>query len=249
MASTPVIFFVLAIAAARQRKQPVKYNYSGATVMAATRIAPTIVPILFAAIAGRTLKTIAGFVAEKEATVGTLEVLMGSQTLWSTRGSQLAIRKFTIVGAHVLLLWYLSPTTTPSAYAAGDDLAQNPSRYGPATNPASLDTSSLSVDDLVATGNAPFAAANATAATSDTTRVYICDFFCLTPSSSWPPPDVLGYAASSSGVQDEMLRARALRDVRVIMGDVWAEKKVGHVALATVEGSGVGALREGRLYV
>ncbi|TKA75667.1 hypothetical protein B0A49_06575 [Cryomyces minteri] len=210
MALTPVIFVVLAIAAARQHKQPVKYNYSGATVMAATRIAPTIVPILFAAIAGRTLKTIAGFVAEKEAT---------------------------------------NHHGTPSAYAAGDDLAQNPSRYGPATNPASLDTSSLSVEDLVATGNAPFAAANATAATSDTTRVYICDFFGLTPSSSWPPPDVLGYAASSSGVQDEMQRARALRDERVMVGDVWAEKKVGHVVLATVEGGEVGALREGRLYV
>ncbi|KAK5139279.1 hypothetical protein LTR04_003721 [Oleoguttula sp. CCFEE 6159] len=109
MAPTPVIFIALAIAAVRQHKQPVEYNFSGVTVMTATRIAPAIFPILFAAIAGRAPKTTALFMAEKGATLGTLESLIASQTLWKAFGSQLAMRRSAVVGAHVLLLWCLSP--------------------------------------------------------------------------------------------------------------------------------------------
>ncbi|KAL2352796.1 hypothetical protein BJ546DRAFT_1063556 [Cryomyces antarcticus] len=479
MAPTPVIFIALAIAAVRQHKQPVEYNFSGVTVMTATRIAPAIFPILFAAIAGRAPKTTALFMAEKGATLGTLESLIASQTLWKAFGSQLAMRRSAVVGAHVLLLWCLSPlggqaalrllevkdlsqignttvryldtgaasavrnlfaipgdlnfnelsampklvitsptslktltkrarldgflgamnssettdsslndsrniilgslgngsdttfanssltethvesvvncasspTTLPPSctvtkmrrslndarspmltpqddslvafrflstlpYATGttlygstpieyflEDSSLPPFRtetgidcatrlhrrrrtslrippfdYGPASNPASFNTSSFSDEEYMAIAEAPFPAASATATTSCAVKVYIRNFVCLTLLSVASSmlllvgmagallktrelaPDVLGYAASSTydnpyarvpagGVQDGMQRAWALRDGRVMVGEVWAEEKVGHVAFARVEGGGVGALREGMLYV
>jgi hypothetical protein len=88
---------------------------------------PTIFPIMFAAISGRSLKMIARYLAERGAklgvsssvparvllecmlTVQTLELLMVSQSVWGAVESQILMRRLTLVGANLLFLWTLSP--------------------------------------------------------------------------------------------------------------------------------------------
>jgi hypothetical protein len=41
--------------------------------------------------------------------LGVLETLLGSQTFWGTLETQLLLRQFTVFGAHLFLLWCLSP--------------------------------------------------------------------------------------------------------------------------------------------
>ncbi|KAF2235108.1 hypothetical protein EV356DRAFT_432773, partial [Viridothelium virens] len=81
----------------------------GRNVETFTQLGPTVFPILFAAIAGQALKNTARYVAEGGAQVGTLELLMASQTVWGTFESQVLMRKLTAVGAHLFILWALSP--------------------------------------------------------------------------------------------------------------------------------------------
>ena len=74
-------------------------------------------------------------------------------------------------------------------------------------------------------------------------------------------PDILGYASSAahdnpffsaesrtySSHEGGLDRARALEDVRVIIGDVRGDSEVGHIAFAAVR-PGVQRLRKGRVY-
>ncbi|EON62677.1 hypothetical protein W97_01901 [Coniosporium apollinis CBS 100218] len=55
------------------------------------------------------MKIIARFWVEKGAKLGNLELLMASQTVWGTFESQWLMQRLTVVGAHLLLLWTLSP--------------------------------------------------------------------------------------------------------------------------------------------
>jgi len=41
--------------------------------------------------------------------LGVLELLLASQTVWGTFESQVLLRRFTVFGAHLTLLWCLSP--------------------------------------------------------------------------------------------------------------------------------------------
>lgn len=74
-------------------------------------------------------------------------------------------------------------------------------------------------------------------------------------------PDIVGFAssitrdnrymklASHSSVAGGVERARALKDVEVMLQDVRADQEVGRIALGTVEGNdGAGRLQRGRLY-
>lgn len=70
---------------------------------------PSIYPILFAAVAGKSLKMVARYYAEQGMQLGILELLLASQTVWGTFESQVLLRRFTLFGAHLSLLWCLSP--------------------------------------------------------------------------------------------------------------------------------------------
>lgn len=70
---------------------------------------PTIFPIVFAAICGRSMKMIARYMAERGTKLGTLELLMASQSVWGTVESQLLLQRLTIVGVNLLFLWAWSP--------------------------------------------------------------------------------------------------------------------------------------------
>ncbi|KAJ9656207.1 hypothetical protein H2201_008619 [Coniosporium apollinis] len=109
LAVLPALFIGLAIAVAVLHGKPTKDNILGARVESATQLGPTLYPVIFAAVAGRTMKIIARFWVEKGAKLGNLELLMASQTVWGTFESQWLMQRLTVVGAHLLLLWTLSP--------------------------------------------------------------------------------------------------------------------------------------------
>ncbi|CAN9250543.1 unnamed protein product [Alternaria sp. RS040] len=105
----PVYFILLGSAAASLHGKPTKDNGLGTKVEFAMDLGPTIFPIVFAAICGRSMKMIARFLAEKGAKISTLELLMASQSVWGTFESQLLMQRLTVVGANLLFLWALSP--------------------------------------------------------------------------------------------------------------------------------------------
>ncbi|KAH3912226.1 hypothetical protein HBH56_123310 [Parastagonospora nodorum] len=105
----PVYFILLGVATAVLHKKPTQGNTFGTKVEFAMSLGPTMFPIVFAAIIGRSMKMIARFLAEKGAKLGTLELMMASQSVWGTVESQFLMQRFTIVGANLLFLWALSP--------------------------------------------------------------------------------------------------------------------------------------------
>lgn len=102
-------------------------SHWGDKVQRATLLGPTIFPIMFAALVGSTLKTLARFRAENGAPLGVcqslpgcsfaskadtwqvLEQLMGSHTLFSTVETHFFLHSFGPLGVGLVLLWALSP--------------------------------------------------------------------------------------------------------------------------------------------
>ncbi|ODH47455.1 hypothetical protein GX48_06430 [Paracoccidioides brasiliensis] len=73
-------------------------------------------------------------------------------------------------------------------------------------------------------------------------------------------PDILGYVSSytrdnphapvsAASAQDGLARARLLKDVRVMLGDVRAAEQVGHISFVTEGDTSVGRLKKGRSYI
>ncbi|KAH6900810.1 hypothetical protein B0T10DRAFT_504545 [Thelonectria olida] len=69
----------------------------------------TLFPILFASVIGRLLFKIARWKLEKGATLGSLEQLMGSQTVGGTLATQYQLRAFNLLGISLVLVWAFSP--------------------------------------------------------------------------------------------------------------------------------------------
>ncbi|KAH7406100.1 hypothetical protein DE146DRAFT_754085 [Phaeosphaeria sp. MPI-PUGE-AT-0046c] len=105
----PIYFILLGVAAAKLNGQAVDENVFGSKVTSAIQLGPTIFPIMFAAICGRSMKMIARYLAEQGAKLSTLELLMASQSVWGTFESQVLMRRLTIVGVNLLFLWAMSP--------------------------------------------------------------------------------------------------------------------------------------------
>ena len=109
LASTPVLFILLGIAAATLNGKRTKDNHLGAFVEKAMSFGPTVFPILFATIAARSIRVIARVHAERGANLAVLEMLVASRSVSDTFQSQLALRHFTLVGALLMGFWALSP--------------------------------------------------------------------------------------------------------------------------------------------
>ncbi|KAF1958904.1 hypothetical protein CC80DRAFT_21927 [Byssothecium circinans] len=105
----PIYFILLGAAAITLNGKPTKDNALGEKVEFAIQLGPTLFPILFAAICGRSMKMIARFIAERRAKLSTLELLLASHSVWGTVESQFLMRRLTLVGANLLFLWALSP--------------------------------------------------------------------------------------------------------------------------------------------
>lgn len=110
IALVPVVFVVLGIAAATLNQAATAENSSlGSRVERAMKIGPTIFPILFAAIAARSLRSVARYQAERVAKLGSLEMLVGSRSVWATMEMAFHIRSFTTTTIFLILFWILSP--------------------------------------------------------------------------------------------------------------------------------------------
>ncbi|KAF2132323.1 hypothetical protein P153DRAFT_188919 [Dothidotthia symphoricarpi CBS 119687] len=105
----PIYFILLGIAVITLNGEPVDGNVFASKVTSAIQLGPTLFPIMFAAISGRSMKMIARYLAEKGAKLSTLELLAASQSVWGTVESQLLMRRLTLVGANLLFLWAMSP--------------------------------------------------------------------------------------------------------------------------------------------
>ncbi|XPS94379.1 hypothetical protein M3J09_003695 [Ascochyta lentis] len=105
----PIYFILLGVAVLTLNGKPTKDSSFGKDVEFAMDLGPTMFPIIFAAISGRSMKMIARYLAERGSKLSTLELLMASQSVWGTIESQMIMQRLTIVGANLLFLWALSP--------------------------------------------------------------------------------------------------------------------------------------------
>ncbi|KAJ4992952.1 hypothetical protein SVAN01_01656 [Stagonosporopsis vannaccii] len=107
VALTPLFFLIIAgLCLSLDKKRVSKY---GEDIKAITLFSPTVFPIIYAAILGKLLRRIALFKAERTSTLGTIERLVGCQSLFSTFERQFAFRRVDLLGLSLLVAWILSP--------------------------------------------------------------------------------------------------------------------------------------------
>lgn len=109
----PIAFIALAAMAHRlDGKQLSEY---GRHVEQIILLGPTLFPLAFAALGGRSLKKIALWKAERGTTLGFLEHMIGSQSLVATVGHAITLHSLNVLTIGLLLLWALSPLGGQSA--------------------------------------------------------------------------------------------------------------------------------------
>ncbi|KAL6234936.1 hypothetical protein BDW75DRAFT_210894 [Aspergillus navahoensis] len=113
LACFPFAFVVLAILAIHLDGNEIS-NY-GETIIQATRLGPTVFPIVFAAVVSSLMRSYGLWKAQNGAKLGHLEQLNGSTSFAGTLSSILALRQLSILSVSVLLLWALSPLGGQSA--------------------------------------------------------------------------------------------------------------------------------------
>lgn len=79
------------------------------TVDEATRLVPTLFPILFSSVLGNSLKNFAHFKLERGATILSLEQLIGSQTVASAVKNIYVLRSFGLYSFVLITLWAFNP--------------------------------------------------------------------------------------------------------------------------------------------
>ncbi|KAF2144246.1 uncharacterized protein K452DRAFT_223729, partial [Aplosporella prunicola CBS 121167] len=87
----------------------------GAKVQQALLLAPTVFPIIFAALMGKFFRTYGLYRAERGVTLGTLEQLVGCQSLFAAIERQVILRRLSLIGVVATLFWALSPIGGQSA--------------------------------------------------------------------------------------------------------------------------------------
>ena len=81
----------------------------GQNVEAWALLSPTIFPLVFAAVVGRTLNFFARLRLEQGSSLGVLKQLVGSQTVFGAFWVQVVLRSFNALGVFLILLWLISP--------------------------------------------------------------------------------------------------------------------------------------------
>ncbi|KAF1835356.1 hypothetical protein BDW02DRAFT_290196 [Decorospora gaudefroyi] len=103
----PIAFIVLAALAYQLDGKPISAH--GKRIGDMILLGPTLFPLAFAALGGRSLKKIALWKAQRGTTLGVLEHLIGSQSLVSAVGHAYTLRELNILTLGLLILWALSP--------------------------------------------------------------------------------------------------------------------------------------------
>ncbi|OAG12118.1 uncharacterized protein CC84DRAFT_1079243 [Paraphaeosphaeria sporulosa] len=111
--SSSLMFVALALIAARiDGKEVSQY---GQHLQQVLLLSPTIFPVIFAALMGRCFKYLGLNLAERGTTLGRLEQLIGSTSLFSALERQISLRGFSLIGYILMILWLLSPLGGQSA--------------------------------------------------------------------------------------------------------------------------------------
>ncbi|KAF1977382.1 hypothetical protein BU23DRAFT_452372 [Bimuria novae-zelandiae CBS 107.79] len=111
--SSPLMFIALALIAARLDGKEV--SQYGEHLQQVLLLSPTIFPVIFAALMGRCFKYLGLFLVERGTTLGRLEQLNGSTSLFSALERQFSLRAFSVVGYILMVVWLLSPLGGQSA--------------------------------------------------------------------------------------------------------------------------------------
>lgn len=102
----PCLFIVLAVEAVLADKSSPEWAKA---VKEAAKVSPSIFPVVFAAIVGRLMKSLALWYAERGASLGLLEQMTGSQNLAATLERFIFIPGVSVWSYFIVLLWLLSP--------------------------------------------------------------------------------------------------------------------------------------------
>ncbi|KAI1129564.1 hypothetical protein F5Y10DRAFT_147617 [Nemania abortiva] len=102
----------------------------GLKLYEAAQFAPTLYPLLFAAIVGGSIKSIASWKIQTRqgTTIGELEQCMGSQTISRAFATQIKLRGLNFLGLSIVGLWSLSPIGSQASLrviSVGADLASS----------------------------------------------------------------------------------------------------------------------------
>ncbi|KAH8747389.1 hypothetical protein BGZ57DRAFT_835949 [Hyaloscypha finlandica] len=108
MVLSPMSFLVLAGINARLHSHVVESKILD-RVQSANKIATTVFPLVFTGIMGRTIMKIAGWKLEKGTSLGTLEQLTGSRTVFGAVHTQFHLGSYNLMGLALILIWIMSP--------------------------------------------------------------------------------------------------------------------------------------------
>ena len=81
----------------------------GSHIIEAAKLGPTVFPIVFAAIIGRLMKSVALWRAQHGTNLGFLEQLVGSQNIAGAIERMFMLRRFGVLSFAIVLVWALSP--------------------------------------------------------------------------------------------------------------------------------------------
>ena len=111
---TPCLFLIHSFLALLVNNDPISSSL-GQKVEQTAKLAPTLFPVIFAALVGRLMRTAALWRAERGASLGVLELLNGSQNLLSAFERTVLLPGLGFLSIAVMLLWALSPVGGQSA--------------------------------------------------------------------------------------------------------------------------------------
>ncbi|GAP84483.2 hypothetical protein SAMD00023353_10600240 [Rosellinia necatrix] len=103
-----ILFFALAIGGTALNGQSAP-SQLGETVQQAQKLGPSIFPILFAAVTGRSLRAIGRYRAERGVQMSILWQTMNSRTIFETIANAISTRQLTFLSCWLILIWSLSP--------------------------------------------------------------------------------------------------------------------------------------------
>ncbi|KAH0022154.1 hypothetical protein KCU78_g5863, partial [Aureobasidium melanogenum] len=101
-------FFVYALAVKMHQNKPMD-SPQVKVLLRLSHLGPTIYPILFAAVIGRALKSIAFWKLERGSRIGTLDRVLGSMTIVQTVLTQVQMRSPNLLSFLLIAIWALSP--------------------------------------------------------------------------------------------------------------------------------------------
>ncbi|KEQ69868.1 hypothetical protein M436DRAFT_75635 [Aureobasidium namibiae CBS 147.97] len=117
------MFFSYALAVKTHEKKPMG-SPQVKLLVRLSNLGPTIYPILFAAVVGRALKSIAFWKLEKGGRIGTLDRLLGSITIFQTVLTQIQMRTWSFLGLLLVAVWSLSPLGSQASLRIIDTATQ-----------------------------------------------------------------------------------------------------------------------------